>query len=725
MSLFAKMASKFAFSMKGVTGMSQKVLTKSIAKTLQLLLNLAGVAENVRMFAIATIVIAIIAVWCYIIYLMITVAYPRIYVPTWYVFTETYVYSWIKDMNNLMEMLKSVVKDAELCAASKWWVETLNIKEVINSYISLKSITEQSDYFFRQNIGAYVRLIDNLRDLEAQVKAQHDGQSKAPRFGEDACLSNIISNLLLINATTRDAVYSFAKQFENFRDMVAKCAKSCDIIQYNISDIWNGNTDNTGMFADLIEKYSKASPDDILIDQIDRLQRAIIAVQEINVKCGAEIDEMRDFYKKRRRLTQEGSDPTLRKGSMGSLMTLVTRAPISLFLESVGYALQTYFWKGVVHKWTEDKSCSQQAFFKTFNLDYAKKVWLSIVSIPLKKYDKIFRKRSLVAEHFSDPFSTLVKFFRDAGRFIKNFFWYIAFFLTHWDVTFEMILCFFLASIVWILLAIISLPGIQYVAWGIVWCIPVLTKTMYDMWFLALYSVKGAVLAILEFVVRYLSGGTWSVEFLWGGSECHSQLGKWHAISTDNAFVTPPTGCMLPCRLGFSSTNAYDMLCSKNPKWKPSLCPQQQIYRLFKKIGKIGTVASLKADPLTTIGNIPNADATFIKQEFKAQDERVSFVRECASTDVFKPYTALTRAICGNNNALQNPQIMELCDSFYCSCDANIKGNEFLCKKARGVINDTLKKTNDPIHVLWVIFYMLTLCFIIVTTVWTLFAGHM
>jgi hypothetical protein len=268
-------------------------------------------------------------------------------------------------------------------------------------------------------------------------------------------------------------------------------------------------------------------------------------------------------------------------------------------------------------------------------------------------------------------------------RFIKNLFWYIGFFLTHFDLTFSLILMFLLASIVWLLLAMITIPGVSYVAWACYWYVPASVKLAIHILYLTFYILKGASLAALEFLVRLVTGGVWSLEFLSGSSECHAQLGTWHARDPTNAFKKLAFGCKLPCRTGFSA-GERSALCTVDPLWRPSMCPQQQIHRLARKVGGIGTPATLdgSARYVSTSSNLAEAKQTkTIEMELDAHKKRMGFIQSCMQNPKLTPYNAHAKSLCMHNNTIQSSALSAVCKAAYCLREDRDPKDAWVCSK--------------------------------------------
>lgn len=650
--------------------------------------NVQNWGQQVLLLLLVTAALGVVAFVAYVIYLMINVAQPRILSPAYYVKTTNVVHHWIEQVNNCFTSIQKVTDNAAASDITQWWLSETNAMKLVDDFNAL--IIENNVEQLQRDIGAYVRLTDNL----TRLKELAAGQGRDVRYCEDECLSNIIDNILEINGYTRrtqsgtpktcaDAssvcyLENFINRFDEYRTTCQDICNKSFVLGADIFNMWKGKKNNdTHSFPDEAQAY--ADGQDAAVAHLTDLQDALVAVQTLGALMGPYVTEMREFFSKRRRLTQESVDKT-------DLLRLLKLAPLSVWLENFGYACKKYWWQGTVDVWNSDKTCSRKAFYDTFTIDFADKLWLSIVRAPLAKYSNTLKKRALV-ESFSDPFSEAAKGFRKFERFVSNLFWMIGFFLTHFELTFSLLLSFVLATILWIFLALLSAPGLRFLVWMVYWYVPAAFRILYNNSMLLLYIALSCVLCVWEYVVRFVSGGDWSMEFLTSGGDCSPQMFTWHARRPDNAFIAPPLGCILPCNTGFRAKNKYDWICRSDEKWRPGLCPQQQIYRQYAKLGGTGRHAKLDVgtERLTVRESSDETGYDLLAKELDAYARRIRDMDACSKDPALAPYANYVQSICSNDKAISDPQTLQLCKDYFCRCDGNTTLNTtyeaWLCEK--------------------------------------------
>lgn len=240
----------------------------------------------------------------------------------------------------------------------------------------------------------------------------------------------------------------------------------------------------------------------------------------------------------------------------------------------------------------------------------------------------------------------------------------------------------FLSAIVgalgWLAIMIASIPGIDYVVFGMQWwCTTIVSVAWYGL--LIMVSVmKASALSFWELIVRLVSGGSASSHFIDNINECHAPLGAWHAVPLDNTYDKVGFGCKLPCATGFFSSSKYDPFCRANPNWQPGLCPQQQIYRLFNKLSNVGTLATIHSPQPALLSSDQKQS---VADQLTNIRNNLNFLTACKNNVIFARYNQYIKTICMHNKTIDNDAAASVCNAFYCLLDGSDPSGTSMCQK--------------------------------------------
>lgn len=659
------------------------------------------------LLAITSVVVAI----AVIVYYMMTVRRPRVWVPMAAVSTASYVTNWIQRVDDLLHTIEIASGNAATSPMTADWAKHTNVQAMVSDWRALVPAGD-SDAKLRlaKDIGGYVRLKDALEKVTNPPPSTcTNPPSKKSRYCADECAAHILDALYAINGYASDDDKKRFQTFVTAFDALTSRTHNGDGGPQEAFGVWRGmKPEEVAAHAYPEEALAYSKSDDDATKIVDELQDALVAMQELAVHCGPILQEMVTVYGKVSEMTPESLH---RK----DFVMMLEKAPLLVWLQNFGYACKKYWWDGVVCAWEADKKCSRDAFYDTFNLQYANRMWSHLVSIPLQKYSKQLSKRSLV-EKYSDPFTAMKRGWEKFERFVRNFFWYIGFFLSNLELTFAMVLMFAISNIVWMLLATLSLPGVRYVAWAIYWYGGAYTTFLYNIAFLTAYIIKAAAATTLEFATRLVSGGYWSAA---GEAQCAPQLGTWHARAPGNSHEFRPVGCMLPCPTGFSPDTVS---CSKDPAWRPGLCPQQQIHRIARENGRdVGRLATLDgADRYLSASELSAAkkQASTVRMELEAHAKRMDFVENCMIDPGVSRFNAYVRALCMHNATLDSAASSAVCKAAFCTRESASPEADPLCAKLRAVKSDEVENAgrNLALIVLLVAVVVVVICMAILVS---------
>lgn len=661
---------------------------------------LSSYAHGLYLLVISLMALAVLCGVAYLVYVIVAVRHPRVTIPFHFVNTRRYVFDWVQRVVALQQRMQKAADLTDVALAQMWRAGT-DVATLLRKLRDLIAFSGSQDQF-QKDVGAYVRLKSMITDLDALLRDPDTMAFETPDawlpskfrasswftcryahkrplgFCEDKCLSEVLQKYFAINGYTtapqRDRLRQFIAKLEALsRDIKAYTARASDELLETSLFAIDSNPFSDGDVA----LYGK---DARVTDAIDALQDGHVAIFELAVLLGPVLSEMVEFYGSRRAQTQE----SIRSSD---LIQLAGLAPRLMWFKVFGYACKKHWYEGIKCLWESDKSCSRNAFEKTFTMRFAIKVWTQLMLSTVRKFRKEYSKRSRFfqpAQSAASGWGALIALvtapFRNLVNFLTGALWFVRFMLTHLTLVLEMGVMLVVATVIAFVLMLVAVPGINWCCWAVYWYGICVCVTLYHALMLAAYTAYGSLLFAAEFVVRVVSGGAWSLEFLFRPSlECRPQLGAWHERHPKNTYFAPAMGCRLPCRRGFSSTHAYDWTCGVNPAWQPDLCPQQQVYRKVHdmRTGRLATLDAARATDMTPDRRAAGA----LKREFDAHKSKIEFVEDCMRDPALAPYNDMVARLCMKRASVRDdPGIVKLCRTLRCEC-RSCDDADWLCKE--------------------------------------------
>lgn len=675
--MLVSLVDKVSNLLSGATTHGTKSLTNTLTAVKNVTVNLPNILVTVKQVYIALLVIAVGTLVLTVILVVFLIGYPRLWLPKVTRLTRGKVAQMIREIVKIVETLKTSTH----AASSRY-------KNIIEhpAYILLSSMSDD----IKTTMNMYFRFYDEL-------KLKHLTPDGLIKKNASWCYPNsdaeVLYASLSVHAYTSRVklklLYDFYTSFQAFRQAVNRCATD-DIRVLLLDECYveeSKNKNDGDPLARLIANdLKKTTPQEKSLSFGDDQ----VLIQELNALLTVEHDEFVSLF-------------TARKTEIEKSMTIG-------FFDMVHACAQVEFYNiigdSVRRRWhdgiklilfpADGGKCSFTAFKKAFSMEFANKYWLAVMMEPMQKYLKKSKKRNArIQENFAskteactkrkignrDPFSSLSKGFSKVFKFILDFFWFIGFVLSHMQIFVQLILSFILATLLWIALAFLAAPGVNYAAWNIYFVFSRIKPSFVQLVMLMLTLIIAGLMYIVEITIRIITGGFFS-HTIFTNVQCRPPLlNTWHNVSPVNDAYNRFFGCRLPCAIGYSPDDASgDAFCKRDENWKPGMCPQQQAYRLYRSKGSVGKLANI-VDPVlshTKYSHMNTKDATMMT--LKDVGKTAQFLEECSKNKNLQPYRDLTRVVCSNMKALeQSPGLTKVCQAAMCIDN----GDKLICDRLK------------------------------------------
>lgn len=617
------------------------VIRNLIPASFNLIVNLGTLYVSLAIVAATTLVLAI----CFIVTFL---AYPRIWVPKISHTTRGKIGKMLRFVNEKCEILERSKRsydflDLEIC--NKIRSASPDVVRLMNSYFRFSE-------FIPPNKG---KLIDPISG-ELHVRQ---------RWCDPDSRLELLRNYLIAQESDSTGyvkhMCQFAKDYDSFRLKVSQAASD------DLDSLRNG--------ACISEKNETGTA---------------VALQELDVMLNSEHDRMLQVFS-RRRGEVEGSG----KDFFRVLMALSRAA----FYEHIGSVVSIRWQSGIVDMlFPQNMDCFKSTFDNAFSPDMANKYWMNMLRIPLQKYLEKNKKKNVrpVNEYFfaskndacekrvsgiKDPFSSLSKGFNKVVKFILDFFWWLGFLLTNFRLVIELAMTFVVATIIWICLRLVTAPGINFITWRAYFYFVRIKSVLENFMYLIFTLALASFMCIAEFVLRFVSGNFAGIG-MFQNNECSAPIiDGWHERIPNKAYDRF-FGCRLPCRIDFSPDETGGM-CVANESWQPGLCPAQQVYRLYNRLGKTGRISSM-VDPAVSYKkymHLGAAEATAMS--LRDVSKTADFFRDCMMDPNLQKYRNVVRTMCDDQDALsKSPELTKACQAAHCA-DQTDAADATVCSRTK------------------------------------------
>jgi hypothetical protein len=282
---------------------------------------------------------------------------------------------------------------------------------------------------------------------------------------------------------------------------------------------------------------------------------------------------------------------------------------------------------------------------------------------------------------------SIARFFSSIGEIITDIICVLrtlAYLVTHPIDLLKAVLVGIIGIVLYILLKI----------WYTIYSIKFFNQIVFFWFYLFTVAIFDIVLAIFwlaYFAVMFcISVILWTADLLTLGlvrflTRCENELTDWYTRpnfafgNTSNRFVI----AQLPCSNRFKPTGPLGFICKKQQPFEPGMCPQSQIFRIYKGIGL--TRPEIMPDTISpTLGHYMSNPSQKDAEVRKFFQIRQKFLNKCH--DSLSSYKNIIRSVCSNFEtiALENEQdrkkLPPLCYQVFCEGTGN---NESFCPRLK------------------------------------------
>ncbi len=213
------------------------------------------------------------------------------------------------------------------------------------------------------------------------------------------------------------------------------------------------------------------------------------------------------------------------------------------------------------------------------------------------------------------------------------------------------VFCAILVSIIFVLYIITTVPGIDWIAFG-VWfffryMVGLIVYTIISGIIFVIISLVFMILALLNFA----TGGALNKMVL-----CQTSPLAWYKIPNyhQKNFYERSLFCKKPCASGYAPDRLTGDVCERLPLAQPNFCPQASIMRIFNKDAGMlenGTYGDFKLTPMHITKSPEVKENSYVKFFV----ERQKYFDTCGS--VMKNYNGFASNICANLDAIKASSI--------------------------------------------------------------------